>query len=109
MFAIIEAKGKQYQATEGQKLKIDLMKDQKKGNSVTFDKELLVSGETPKIGTPVVKGAKVHAIISDMGTDGEGVKASKIRVFKKKRRQGHHKTIGHRQRYTEVRIEKIEL
>ncbi len=68
----------------------------------------MIGTETYKIGKPFVEGASVKATVSNMGKDGEGVKGEKIRVFKKKRRQGYHKTIGHRQKFTEITINSIE-
>jgi large subunit ribosomal protein L21 len=107
MYAIIEAGGKQHRVTEGEKLRIDLLKGKKKGESLTFDRVLMLGGESYQVGQPLVSGATVTATVTDMGADGEGAKGTKIRVFKKKRRQGYVKTIGHRQRYTEVQINKI--
>jgi large subunit ribosomal protein L21 len=69
------------------------------GTELTIDDVLLVGGEgEPKIGKPTVEGASVSAKIVDQGKD------KKIRVFKKLRRKGFHKTIGHRQDFTEIEI-----
>ena len=108
MYAIIEAGGKQHRVSPQEKLHIDLMKNVKKGDKLVIDQVLMIGGESYKVGKPLVEGAKVHATVVDMGTDGEGFKAKKIKVFKKKRRQGYHKMIGHRQRYTQIQIDKIE-
>jgi len=108
MYAIIEAGGKQHRVTPGEKLKIDLLKDKQKGDSLVFDRVLMVGGETVAIGRPYVTSAKVLATVSSMGNDGEGLKDKKVHVFKKKRRQGYQKSIGHRQRYTEIEIKSIE-
>jgi len=107
MYAIIEAGGKQHRVTLGEKLKIDLLKDKKMGDKLVFDKVLMVGGDEVKLGHPFVANAKVKATVSSMGVDGEGVKAKKVIVFKKKRRQGYQKCIGHRQRYTEIHIQEI--
>ena len=107
MYAIVEMGGKQYQVEEGAQIQVDLIKEKKKGDKLLFDKVLMLSGETYQVGKPYIENAKVSAIVTNMGTDGEGVKDRKIRVFKKKRRKGYHKTIGHRQRYTQIRIDKI--
>ena len=107
MYAIIEAGGKQHRVTEGERLRIDLRKDLKAGDKVEFDRVLMVGGDNFKVGAPLVAGAKVNAVVTDMGKDGEGVRGEKIRVYKKIRRHGYEKNRGHRQRYTEVRIEKI--
>lgn len=107
MYAIIEAGGKQHRVTEGERLRIDLRKELKTGDAVEFDRVLMVGGDDFKVGAPLVSGAKVSAVVTDMGKDGEGVRGPKVRVYKKIRRHGYEKTRGHRQRYTEVRIEKI--
>ena len=80
------------------------MADTKKGDTITFDRVLMLGGDTYTVGTPLVDGAKVTATVTDMGIDGEGLKDKKVIVFKKKRRQGYQKCQGHRQRYTEVLI-----
>jgi len=108
MYAIIVTGGKQYKVAQGDKLRIDLMREKSKGDTVEFNQVLMLGGETPQVGKPTVANAKVMATVTDMGEDGEGVKGDKIKVFKKKRRKGYHKMIGHRQRYTEVRIESIQ-
>ena len=108
MYAIIEAGGKQHRVAAGEKLKIDLLKDKKAGDALVFDKVLMLGGDNCQVGKPYVANAKVIATVASMGVDGEGVKAKKIMVFKKKRRQGYQKSIGHRQRYTEIQIVGIE-
>ena len=110
MYAIIEADGKQHRVTEGERLRIDLRKELKAGDTVEFDRVLMIGGDSVKVGTPVVDGAKVSATVTKlgMGKDGEGIRGPKIRVYKKIRRHGYEKTRGHRQRYTEVQIDKIQ-
>lgn len=108
MYAVIETGGKQHRVALGERLRIDLMSDKKKGDTLSFDNVLMIGGEKVTVGSPYVANAKVLATVVDMGKDGEGVKGEKVFAFKKKRRKGFHKTIGHRQRYTEVKIEKIE-
>lgn len=108
MQAIFETGSKQHRVAVGDKIRIDLMSETKVGEKLTFDRVLFVGGDTPKVGMPLVEKAKVTAVVTNMGKDGEGVKDKKVRVFKKKRRQGYRKTIGHRQRYTEILIENIE-
>ena len=107
MYAVIEASGRQERVTQGETLRIDLMSDRKVGQTITFARVLLVGGDTVRVGSPYVEGANLGATVIDMGPDGGGVKGDKIRVFKKRRRQGYHKTIGHRQRYTLVRVDEI--
>jgi len=108
MYAIIETGGKQHRVTAGEKLRIDLMQDVKKGEKIVFDKILMTGPESYKVGTPYISNATVTATVASMGTEGTGVKDAKILVFKKKRRQGYTKMRGHRQRYTEIVIDSIE-
>jgi len=103
MYAIIEDSGTQFKVTSGDRIRIDrhVAAEQK---SITFDRVLLVAGEgSPRIGTPTVAGATVTAEVL-----GE-VKGPKIDIQKYKRRKGYHRKIGHRQRYTEVRIAQINV
>jgi large subunit ribosomal protein L21 len=107
-YAVIEVGGKQHRVSQGERLMVDLMASTKVGDRVEIEKVLMLGGEKYKIGEPWVAGAKVLCTVSAMGDDGEGVKADKIRVYKKKRRKGFEKTIGHRQRYTELTINDIK-
>jgi large subunit ribosomal protein L21 len=101
MYAIIEDGGRQHKVTSGDRLHIDRMVEDGE-KTVTFDRILLVAGEgEPRIGAPLVAGATVTADV--LGP----VKGPKVRTVKYKRRKGFHKTIGHRQKYTEVRITAI--
>ena len=99
--AIIVTGGKQYRVAEGdvvfiEKLPVDA------GETVTFDQVLAVIDENDsRFGTPTVAGASVTASVVKNG------KAKKIRVFKMKSKKGYRNTKGHRQPYTQVKIEKI--
>jgi large subunit ribosomal protein L21 len=98
MYAIIRTGGKQHRVTGGERLKIDRLAGDV-GTELTIDDVLLVGGEgEAKVGKPTVEGASVSAKIVNQGKD------KKIRVFKKLRRKGFHKTIGHRQDFTEIEI-----
>jgi len=108
MYAILEAGGKQHRVSAGEKLRIDFSSSHKTGDTLTFDRVLLLGGESPKVGTPLISGAKVTGTVTSQGPDGKGDKGEKLIVYKKLRRHGYEKTIGHRQRYTEVKIDKIE-
>ena len=108
MYAVIETGGKQHRVAAGEKLRIDLMRDVKKGDLVTFDKVLMLGPDSYQIGKPYLQNARVTATVTGMGSDGTGVKDAKILVFKKRRRQGYHKMRGHRQRYTEIQINSVE-
>lgn len=101
MYAILEIAGKQYKVEDNSTLYVDRL-DGNEGDAVDFEKVLLVDNDGKvDVGTPTVSGAKVNAKI--LGH----VKADKVVVFKKKRRKGYKKTQGHRQQYTQVKIEKI--
>lgn len=106
-YAVIRVGGKQHRVSAGEKLRIDLMADAKVGDQVTITDVLMLGGSTYKIGTPLVAAAKVSCTVSSMGDDGLGIKGEKVRVYKKKRRKGFEKLIGHRQKYTEITIDSI--
>ena len=102
MYAIVRAGGRQERVTKGERLKIDSIEGDV-GAEIKLGDVLFVGGdESPKIGQPLVEGAVVTGkiVAQDRGP--------KLRVFKKQRRLGYHKTIGHRQQYTEIEIIGIE-
>ena len=100
VYAIIETGGKQLKVTEGQEVYIEKL-DAESGDTVTFDKVLMIGGDDVKIGTPYVEGATVTAKVEKHG------RQKKIIVFKMKRRKNYRRKQGHRQPYTKVVIEKI--
>ena len=97
MYAVIKTGGKQYKVIEGQKLRVEKLPGTK-GDQVTFSEVLLVSGDTPKIGQPLVAGASVAAEITAQD------RGKKIVVFKFRRRKNYRRKAGHRQPYTELKI-----
>ena len=102
MYAIIEDHGRQYTVREGELLEVEL-KDATEKESIVFDRVLLVRDDNEtKIGTPTVAGAKV------VGTVMGETKGQKIVVRKFKRRKNYRRKQGHRQHYTQVRIDSIE-
>ena len=103
MYAIIEDSGTQFKVTSGDRIKIDRkVKDDEK--TVTFDRVLLVAGEgSPKLGSPLIGGATVTAEVIG------AIKGPKLDIQKYKRRKGYHRKIGHRQKYTEVKITGINV
>lgn len=105
-YAILEVGGKQHRVSVGEKLRVDLMADRKVGENFLLNNVLMIGGDQYQVGKPMVEGASVSCTVV-AGGDGEGVKGEKIRVFKKKRRKGFEKTIGHRQQYTEISIDGI--
>ena len=101
MYAIIATGGKQYKVAEGDVLNVEKLAAEA-GETVVFDQVLVVGGDEVKVGNPTVEGAKVSAsVVGD-------VKGKKIIVYKYKRKTGYHKKNGHRQAYTQVKIDKIE-
>lgn len=101
MYAIVEEGSKQYRMEKGAVLLID-RKERNAGEKIEFANVLVFSdGEKVKIGTPYVQGIKVIGEVI-----GE-VKDKKIKVFKYRRREGYHRTIGHREKYTRVKVTEI--
>ena len=101
MYAVIKTGGKQYRVAEGDRLKVETLAVSE-GDSVELDQVLLVSGDDGvKIGAPLVDGAKVQATVLSHG------RAKKIEIIKFRRRKHHRKQMGHRQNYTELKIESI--
>jgi len=103
MYVIVEINGQQFKAEQGKKLFVHHIQEVENGQSVEFDKVLLVDKEgAVEVGTPTVEGAKVVCeVVSPL------VKGDKVLVFHKKRRKGHRKLNGHRQQFTEVSIKEI--
>ncbi len=101
MYAIIETGGKQYKVEEGQVIKVEKL-GVESGSEYTFDNVLVVAnGEDVKFGQPFVSGASVKATVM-----GDG-KNKKVIVYKYKAKKGFHKKKGHRQPFTQLKIEKI--
>jgi large subunit ribosomal protein L21 len=107
-YALIEMGGRQHRVSVGEKLTVDLIAGKKVGDDIEIGRVLMIGGESYKVGKPTVPGAIVLASVSSMGDDGHGVKGDKVKVYKKKRRKGFEKLIGHRQRYTEILIKDIK-
>jgi large subunit ribosomal protein L21 len=101
MYAVIKTGGKQYRVKQGEAVRVESVAGNV-GDSLTFDKVLMVGeGDGAKIGAPFVSGASVKATVLGHG------RGDKERSFKMRRRKHYAKTIGHRQNYTEVRIDGI--
>ena len=99
MYAIIATGGKQYKVSEGDVIRVEKI-DAEAGSTVTFDKVVAVKDADLKVGADVANST-VTATVMDQG------KAKKVIVYKYKRKTGYHKKNGHRQAYTEVKIDKI--
>jgi large subunit ribosomal protein L21 len=102
MYAVIKSGGKQYRVASGDKLRVEsIVADV--GAQLAFSDVLLVANDGDiKIGTPLVSGASVKATVLNHG------RGDKVRIFKMRRRKHYQKHQGHRQNYTEVRIDSIE-
>jgi large subunit ribosomal protein L21 len=101
MYAIVEIAGKQFKAEPDATLFVPYHADASEGDTVTFDRVLLVGGDSPAVGTPTVSGASVEAKV--LGH----VRGDKVIVFKKKRRKRYRRTRGHRQDYTQIQITSV--
>ena len=102
MYAIIKTGGKQYKVSEGDTIRVEKL-DAKAGDEVNFSEVMLVvDGDDIKIGKPLIEGAQVSAEVKAQDRD------DKVKVIKFKRRKGYHRTIGHRQAYTELAIKSIK-
>lgn len=98
MFAVFSSGGKQHRVTEGEVIKLELLKAEP-GEKVVFDKVLIVAdGDDVSVGQPYVAGGKVTAEV--IGHD----RGKKIRVIKFKRRKDYLRRQGHRQWFTELKI-----
>ena len=100
MYAIIQDGGHQYRVEEGQTCRVQ-KKDVEVGSTLTFEQVAAVGGDGMKIGTPYVDGASVSATVLRQG------KAKKIIVSKFRRRKYYRRRQGHRQRFTEIRVDSI--
>jgi large subunit ribosomal protein L21 len=101
MYAVIKTGGKQYRVSVGQKLKVEQIPADV-GAEITLDQVLLVGeGENVKVGAPLVVGAGVKCTVVSHG------RHDKIKIFKMRRRKHYQKHQGHRQNYTELRVDAI--
>ena len=100
MYAVIATGGKQYKVAVGDVIRVEKL-GAEEGAQVVFDKVLLVGDDKLTVGAPYVEGASVKATVTKEG------KAKKVIVYKYKRKTGYHKKNGHRQLFTEVKIDEI--
>ncbi len=100
MYAIIATGGKQYKVEEGDVIRVEKL-DVKEGEEITFDQVLVIGDKEMKIGDPTVSGASVKATVVAEG------KEKKVIVYRYKPKTGYHKKNGHRQPFTQVKIDKI--
>jgi large subunit ribosomal protein L21 len=101
MYAVVKTGGKQYKVAPGEKLKVEQLPADV-GAEVILDQVLLVGeGESVRLGQPIVAGATVKATVVAHG------RHAKVKIFKMRRRKHYQKHQGHRQNYTELKIETI--
>jgi large subunit ribosomal protein L21 len=101
MYAVIKTGGKQYRVAPGEKLKVEQIPADV-GAEVILDQVLMIGeGESVRLGQPVVAGATVKATVVGHG------RGEKVRIFKMRRRKHYQKRQGHRQNYTELKIDSI--
>jgi large subunit ribosomal protein L21 len=102
LYVIFESGGKQFQASPGERLRLEKL-DAEVGSEVQFDRVLLVHRDGKiQVGRPYLEGARVVGTVLEQDRD------KKVLVFKKKRRKQYRRTHGHRQAFTAVTIDKIE-
>ncbi len=103
MYAVIKTGGKQYKVSAGGKLKVETLPVEVGGEVAITDVLMVADGDDIKVGSPMVAGASVKATVL---SHGRGVK---VLIFKMRRRKHYRKTQGHRQNYTEIRIDGIDV
>ena len=102
MYAVIKSGGKQYRVESGAQVRVESLAADV-GAAVAFEEVLLVgNGDNVKVGAPLISGAKVKATVVSHG------RGDKVKIFKMRRRKHFQKHQGHRQNYTEVRIDEIQ-
>jgi large subunit ribosomal protein L21 len=101
MYAVVDVAGNQFKVEEGDRIRVSRLSAEA-GEKLTFDRVLLIGGNgDTRVGVPQVEGASVEASVLCHG------RAQKVVVFKMKRRKGYRRKNGHRQPYTDIKIDKI--
>ena len=100
MYAVIKTGGKQYRVAPGEKIKVEQLPADI-GSQVAVDVLMVADGDKVSIGAPLVAGAKVEATVVSHG------RHDKVTIFKMRRRKHYQRTQGHRQNYTEIRVDAI--
>ena len=102
-FAVIETGGKQYAVSDGDRITVELLKENKEGDVVSFDKVVLFDdGTSTEIGTPYVEGKKVTGTVEEVG------RHKKIAVVRFKAKSNYRRHYGHRQSFSKVRIDAVQ-
>ncbi len=102
MYAVIKTGGKQYRVAPNDVIKVEKIEGEA-GSTVELDQVLMVGGEAPQLGTPLVAGARVMATVL------EQAKGPKVLIFKKRRRKNSRRRNGHRQLLTVLRVTDIAV
>lgn len=97
MYAVVRTGGKQYKVAKDTVLKVESLVGDV-GSKLTLGEVLMLGGDAPKIGAPLVKGASIECEILEHG------QGEKVIAFKKKRRKNTHRKRGHRQHFTKVKV-----
>lgn len=103
MYAVIKTGGKQYKVAAGGKLKVESLPVEVGGEVEIKDVLLVADGDNVTIGSPLVAGASVKATVVGHG------RGDKVNIFKMRRRKHYQKSQGHRQNFTEIRIDGISV
>ncbi|MFC4160233.1 50S ribosomal protein L21 [Chitinimonas lacunae] len=101
MYAVVKTGGKQYKVAVGEKLKVEQIAADIDSQIVLDQVLMVVDGEAVQIGAPLVAGASIKATVVAHG------RGEKVRIFKMRRRKHYQKRQGHRQNFTEIRIDAI--
>ena len=103
MIAVVNIAGQQFKISSGQKIYVHRQEGEK-DDKVSFDQVLmLIDGDSTQVGLPNVGGASISATI--LGH----VKGDKVIVYKKKKRKGYEKKNGHRQSFTQILVDSINI
>ena len=100
MYAVVRTGGKQYKVTKDQVLTVETLAGDV-GSKLTLSEVLMLGGDSPKLGLPLVKGASIACEIVEHG------QGEKVIAFKKKRRKNTHRKRGHRQHFTKLNVLEI--
>ena len=97
MYAVVRTGGKQYKVTKDQVLTVESLAGDV-GSKLTLSEVLMLGGDSPNLGAPLVKGASIACEIVEHG------QGEKVIAFKKKRRKNTHRKRGHRQHFTKLKV-----
>lgn len=102
MYAVIRTGGKQYRVAPNDVIQVEKL-EAEPGSSVELSEVLMLGGDAPQVGSPLVAGASVSATVLDQA------KGPKIIIFRKRRRKNSRRRTGHRQQLTVLRVTDIKV